>query len=149
MKKVLLILCVAVFVLASCAVRTPYSVRSRVIDFTEITRTGFFITESNSVSFDYEQIGRVTTVAQSGWEVTGRRRGADDIEPGATDTWARFGDYIYASPDVAIYELVQRARAIGANGIIDLSIEFFPEIIQGGAIRRHSSFVVSGRAIRR
>ncbi len=70
MRKFLFISAMALL-LSACATmpKWAYTSYSASFDFTEFTNGGFFITESNSVSFDYDPIGSISGVGTSGYEV--------------------------------------------------------------------------------
>lgn len=56
MKKLVTLLSIAciLFGLSSCVTsKLQYTELVSTLDYTEYTKSGFFITESNSVSFDY------------------------------------------------------------------------------------------------
>jgi len=64
---------------------------------------GMFITESNSVNFSYTPVGSVNAAIQSGYDGT---------------------QYIHATIDDVLYLLSSEAERQGANGIINLKIEY-------------------------
>ena len=88
------------FILFSCAPK--YYITSGCVDFSNLTKDGFFITESNSVNFDYKPIGSIYSYISSG--VSKRNY-----------TW------INANYDDALIELKREAVSRGSNGIINLS----------------------------
>ncbi len=128
MKRILLLLTLSVIV-CSCAtvdLRTPYSRYHGVVDYSSYLSRGFFITESNSVNFDYEPIGSITAVVQSGWEVLDRTNqritSNDDVYGTYNKSKVKYGDYLSATLDDAIEELYTAAIALGANGVINFRI---------------------------
>lgn len=151
MKKILFI-SICTMLLASCAVKYPYKRYSSAIDFSEVTRAGFFLSESNSVSFPYEPVGSVTAVVESGYEVVGQQKNQTPDEVYSYQDLAKmkFGKYKYATPEDAISELISSAQELGANGIINLKTTYGSAIYdKNGAIVSPSSYVVSGMAIKR
>lgn len=62
MKNLFYIL-LAVLLFTSCSMYKSIN-ETVVIDYSRYTSQGFFITESNSVSFDYKPIGSVVTVVK-------------------------------------------------------------------------------------
>lgn len=150
MRKIIFFIIVAAM-FASCGVKYPYRRYSNVIDFTEVTQAGFFITESNSVSFQYDPLGSVTSVVESGYEVLGNKDGQmnDDVYSYKSSN-TKFGKYTYAQAEDAISELISSAQKLGANGIINLKITYTPSVHDKyGNIISPSSYVVSGMAIKR
>lgn len=70
MKKVLLFV-FAIGLLTSCATSAisypePYGF-STFLDYSPLTNKGIYVTESNSVSFDYKILGSVSATEVSGW----------------------------------------------------------------------------------
>lgn len=102
MKRAL-VLGMMVFLLSSCMVYPKYSAKTYFTDCTKYTQDGFFITQSNSVSFDYQLIGLVNTLVLTGAS-----------EDGTT--------LIQASEDDVLYNLCEKSMLQKANGIIDLKI---------------------------
>jgi uncharacterized protein YbjQ (UPF0145 family) len=151
MKKIILLF-FAVFLLASCAVKYPYRNYSSVIDFTEVITDGFFITESNSVSFQYDPLGSVTSVVESGYEVLGSKthEANDDVYSHTATSNVKFGRYIYARAEDVISELISAAQSLGANGIINLKITYTPSVYDKyGNVISPSAYIASGMAIKR
>lgn len=153
MKRILFITSI-VFLLSSCGVKIPYKQYSTFVDYTQYTNQGFFISESNSISFDYEPIGSVRSFVESGYEVL--KNNNSNKETTNTHTYSydelskmKFGKYVYASPDAAISELVSKAKEIGANGIINLDVGYIPATTdKNGNVISASSYIVSGMAIK-
>ncbi len=151
MKK-FLFTAICAFLLTSCAVKYPYKRYSSTIDFSDATRAGFFLTESNSVSFPYEPIGSVSAVVESGFEVIGQNKEQtkDDIYSYSELAKLKFGKYKFAEPEDAISELISAAQKLGANGIINLNLRYTGAIYdKNGNIISPSSYVVSGMAIKK
>lgn len=82
------------------------------LDYSKYTNQGFFITESNSVSFEYAPMATVTVTVLWGDEAQWV------VENGVAKK--RYGD---ASPERALELAVKRSREKGANAIINLHIE--------------------------
>lgn len=144
MRKILLII-LTVFILSSCAsipdIRKPYIRSNGVVDYSEYTSRNFFITESNSVSFDYDPIGSVVAFVESGWEVLNRTTktitSKDDVYGTASKEKIKYGDYVYAELNDAIEELYQVCKEMGADGVINFSYS-----------SSDGEYVVSGMAIK-
>lgn len=149
MKKILFISLITLL-LSSCAtLKPPYSRFSNTVDFSEYTRKGFFITESNSVSFNYNPLGSLTSVVQGGYEVLGREAISSNDEVYGVNAKVTYGEFIPASIDDALDELYNSARELGANGIINFKLTYYPSEYEKNVLVRHSSYVVSGMAIKR
>ncbi|MDR0681615.1 MAG: hypothetical protein LBG15_07200, partial [Dysgonamonadaceae bacterium] len=65
MKKAALVLILTVF--TSCVPgRMGYHTNTYIIDYSVFTEKGFFVSESNSVSFDYRPLGSLHVTVYSG-----------------------------------------------------------------------------------
>ncbi len=149
MKKILLF-AAALLLLSSCGVKYPYNRYSSAIDFSAITRgSNFFITESNSVSFDYKPLGSVSSSVKSGYEVIkGEQKSRPEGYSFRELAKLKFGDYKYATADAAIEELISASKKLGANGIINLKIIYTPAVYdKNGNIISPSSYYTTGMAI--
>ncbi len=130
MKNLLFLSLFVLTLLTSCGgVSGPkYSVITGSVDYSQYTKSGFFITEANSVSFSYNPIGSVTAVVTSGNDG---------------------GKFVEANYEDALYYLHSKAKEIGGNGIINLKFEFIPSRnLQYGVVTM-SQVVATGMAIRR
>lgn len=120
MKKIIL-LTLFVIILSSC--RTPFYLGSSALDYSKYSNQGFFISESNSVSFDYKPIASVVAEFQTGYEPL--------IRNGKAVVWENeWGmkvpkttkKLIPATREGVTEELYKKAVQIGANGIINFEI---------------------------
>ena len=124
MKK-LFLLSAAMMLFVSCAsvqLPAPRSATS-LMDYSPLTSNGIFVTESNSVSFEYEPIGSVVAVAYGGWgKLESQKAGKDDSYVSTS------GKTVYFDPSLSdAYEsLKSKLFEIGANGIINLKATFTP-----------------------
>lgn len=98
-----------------------------VLDYSRYTKDGFFITESNSVSFDYEPIASISVDMYDG-------------KVANTNYWG-FPDAIRG-----LELLVQKAKYSKGNGIINLKIE--PFSVKSANYQR-SGIRLTGMAIKR
>jgi uncharacterized protein YbjQ (UPF0145 family) len=89
---------------ASCNVYPPYTSFGTYIDYSLYSEKGFFITESNSVSFEYESIASITMTDESG---------------------SINSDLKHPDLNKMIEDLYQLAIKKGANGVINLKIEYW------------------------
>ena len=78
----------------------PYAFAG-IFDYSPLTSKGVFVTESNSVSFDYETIGSLYAISDGGW---------------INKT------YVEPSLDALYNEVLKQLAAYNANGIVNLKI---------------------------
>lgn len=85
---------------------------------TDYSKYDVFISEATSVSFDYVPMGSVTAYVESGY---------DPKESGKVSLWGPSKkEIIKATSDDAVRVLVQNAKEIGANGIINVKSVYKP-----------------------
>lgn len=154
MKKSFIISLLAASLITSCSVlpKYPYVQESSILDYTAYTSKGFFITESNSVSFDYKAIGSVSAKVESGYIITGVKSKAvpnDDIYKGdgRTTSKVKYGGFKMANQNDALKEICDRAMEEGGNGIINLNIEPIISTTQYGT--GVTGYFITGMAIRK
>lgn len=124
MKKINFILIAIIsFGLTSCMFK-PYIVYSEISYYDEFE--GFFITESNSVSFEYEPVGSITAMVENGFLK---------------------GKYIKASTKDALRILYNEAEKSGANGIINLKFSYVWEHDKNSNITTLKGVIATGMAI--
>ena len=148
MKKVL-VLIVATWLFTSCATYrpTPKSFFG-IIDYSALTSKGLFVTESNSVNFDYQAIGSVIAEEIGGWISKSSKQqsvsASDEYYVGASSK------KMYKAPDVqaAFDNIEKHLSSIGANGIINLNITTSYEIDLVSKLPV-DKITVSGMAIRK
>ena len=151
MKKVLLFV-FAIGLLTSCATSAisypePYGF-STFLDYSPLTNKGIYVTESNSVSFDYKILGRVSATEVSGWVKKekelkvankNKKNNVDDMYADVERNQSN-GKYMRMSPslDAAMERMANTLKEVDANGIINLKIQWEPDriIISGMAIRK-------------
>lgn len=134
---------------ASCATYRP-APKSYVgmIDYSVLTSKGLFVTESNSVNFDYQAIGSVIAEETGGWV---RKDGKDTSDDPKADYYvASASQKIYKSPDIQVVfdNIAKNLLTIGANGIINLKITTSSEIDMVSKLSV-DKITVSGMAIRK
>lgn len=149
MKKVLfLILAIGLF--TACVtpkMPAPYGFSS-FLDYSLLTDKGIYVTESNSVSFDYKTLGSVSVTEVGGWVKKGKepkntrksnKSGDDDMYVGI-DKSQYTGKNLYVTPsiDVAMERMANTLKEIGANGVINLKVQLDSHriIISGMAMRK-------------
>lgn len=107
--------------LASCSTVEQFTL-TEVTDYSAFTNRGIFVTESNSVNFDYEPLGSVISITQS--------------------ALSSFSIKEYIDVDKAFNEIATKIEDKGANGLINMKISY----LEAG--RTSIKMVVSGMAIR-
>ncbi len=90
-----------ILVLNSCATLPIPESRVGVIDYMPLIKAGVFVTESNSVNFDYTAIGSIIATEKGGW-INGNLK-----RPDAQN---------------ALKNIIKELERMGANGIINLNI---------------------------
>ncbi|MBM6866841.1 hypothetical protein H6A66_17045 [Bacteroides caecigallinarum] len=129
-KLTFLIAVIATFAMTSCSlsVKIPYRYSMSYIDYNTVSQQyGVFITESNSVGFDYQPIGSISLMERSGNEVKSSESEAKDgVYSKSLITTVKYGDWIDASIDELLKIACQKAIEQGGNGIINMKIEYLP-----------------------
>lgn len=125
MKKLIstIFIC-SLLALGSCSV--PMGHATYYIDYKEAGQGKVFISEANSVSFEYEPIGSIVVVESSGVvkttvPTTEKERSSDALYgPGpSTKTVSR---YSQATAQTALNYAAQQALLLGGDGIINLQL---------------------------
>lgn len=118
-----LILCLLV---VGCSIqKRVYVQESVIIDYSKYNNKGFFITESNSVNFEYKAIGSISAKVESGYGTVDSYKEKtmnDDLYPQEMSVKVKYRDYIQATPEAALETLYKKAIENGANGVINLKI---------------------------
>lgn len=109
-----------------------------MIDYSMLTQQGYFVTESNSVSFNYEAIGSIYAEEVGGWvPKNGKPKSMDPKEKYYINSNQK---HIYQEPNLqnAYANIANKLKAEGANGIINLKISKYSNkiIITGMAIKK-------------
>lgn len=131
----------------------PYVQEASIMDYSQYEKKGFFITEANSVSFEYEAVGSVSAKVESGFEVIGGKKVkaiGDDIyqKQMTTKTKVSYGEFVAATPSQALELLYQKSVENRANGIINLKISPITQYTQayGNIV---TGYFATGMAIKR
>ncbi len=113
MRKLFLFLLVVLF---NCSCVTwNYEVNVSTIDYAKLSNSkGFFISESNSVSFEYTPIGSISIECVSG---------NDGVE--SELNWSTT-KYKHASIEDGFKKLIQVSIEKGANGVINVQTKYLP-----------------------
>lgn len=148
-KKVLFLSLIAAITLSSCTAKYPVVVLTHSIDYSKHMSNGFFLTESNSVSFDYSPVGSVQVTLQDGWEVVQGKK-AEGYYTNEEFSKIKLGNYAPTTYREALDILVSKAEGMGADGIIGLKFSFIPPIVDKlGNKTGPSKITASGMAIKR
>lgn len=117
---------ISILLLMSCSGNKHiYTETAQIIDYEKYNNKGFFITESNSVSFDYTPIGSIVVRIYSGHEVVGTEY-VKKFKSTGTYTEIpkmRVGDWRNGDLEDAFIKLHKEAISRGANGVINLKYE--------------------------
>jgi hypothetical protein len=116
-----------ILALASCTtvnVPAPKQYAS-TIDYAYLSQKGIFVTESNSVNFDYEPLGSIYVECTGGW-VKKKYKEGDDMEDIYMTT---LGSVKYLPPTFEdAYQLIlSEVKKLRANGVINLKIRTVSE----------------------
>lgn len=114
-----------------------------VIDYSRYTSQGFFITESNSVSFDYKPIGSVVTVVKGTKKKETGKQGKGDSVQERKKSFFDEPRAEYYSVYEAIDEFVRKSKNAGANGTINFKVSYTNDKEFG------NGYVITGMAIKK
>lgn len=134
-------------VLSACSVSNLPAPKSEIdmIEYSMLTKEGYFVTESNSVSFDYEAIGSIYAIEVGGWvSKDGRSESTDLKEKYYINSNHK---QVYQTPNLqkAYRNLANKLKSVGANGIINLKVSFTTD----SAIGNPQKIVITGMAIKK
>lgn len=129
MKKLLLYSTFIVLLSGCATVRPVPKSIAIVIDYSILTNKGIFVTESNSVSFDYEAVGSVFIEETGGWIDKNVKMSSNNQNDDSYYNPSG-GSKIYESPSLqmSFNNLADKLESIGANGIINLNITSSSEL---------------------
>lgn len=150
MKKILL-MAIALVLFAGCA-KTPYTVLSKTVDYSSYCKDGFFITESNSVGFDYEPVGKVVVRISSGYEVLGAENAGRNR---SRSHYVKYSKHPKLVTEKDVLDQIRReCEEMGGNGIINLSISYSvittkKNVISNTPMETADIITVSGMAIKK
>lgn len=120
-----------------------FSDRVYFLDYSRFADEGFFITESNTVPFDYKPIGSVLVEERPGKkEVSMVHKPGYDPIYGEDNAKTTKSIYTYASADSALEALQKFAKENNADGVINIKIS-------RGEGSERPYFFVSGMLIKR
>ena len=143
----------SILLLTGCSVqKMPYLETSSFVDYSTYAQKGFFITESNSVSFEYKPIGSIMVKVENGYEVLSVDKNEFSIDNISGQTKVSYkqklGDYKIATINDALDLIYKKSIEQKADGIINIKIEpiISPNPYQTNTI---TGYFVSGMAIKR
>ena len=156
MKK-LFVIALTLMLTACVSSRYPFIQTSGYFDYSYLFEKGFFVTESNSVSFNYTPVGSVYASESSGYlkkEKAPKRmtskainKKQDQLYP-ENDPFPKYGDYREATVKSVLDEIYKQAIALGANGVINLKISFSDPVVTKTEIKG-SGITITGMAIKK
>lgn len=122
MRKTLLLMVIGCGIFfTSCVSTAQFSTSSSFVDYTKYTTKGFFISEANAVSFEYDAIGSISTLVLSGEKVKPSKNTINAEYSGGGLLSPK--NIVYATHQDVIEGLYNEAVKQGANGIINVKIE--------------------------
>lgn len=137
----------AALFLVSCSPKMPYMASTNYVDYKAYTEQGIFLTESNSVSFDYTPLGSVSVTVLSGNVVDLRRsKYAHQDLNGERDDMEKYNKWKSADVNDAIAMAVEKVKEMNGNGLINLQVQPITEIVN--KVTR-SGYLVTGMAIKK
>lgn len=147
-KLLFLITIVPTVLFSSCAPKVLYTSNVGFVDYSSYQNEGIFLSESNSVNFEYDAIGSVTAVVFSGEAVLSQTQHVDKDEMyGEYTTVKNKMGWKTARPEDALNEAVTQVKSRGGNGLINIKITPTTEMTASKVVR--SGFLVSGMVIKR
>ena len=135
MRKVILLAIMAISFLLSSCITTNYHLSSTLVDYSEFSDKGFFITESSSVSFDYDAVGSISVLCRSG----------SYRDPRVTGTIEGAGKWKRANEKDMLIHVYDKAKEKNADGLINLKISYLKDKNQNSPY----AYVLTGMLIKR
>lgn len=110
------------------------------IDYISVTKdfNNFFLTESNSVNFNYETLGRINVMELPGYFESKISNDKNDLYKADIKFMGKQAKKIEVTPETTIRCAVNYAVKMGGNGIINLNIENLKDgyIVTGMVIKK-------------
>lgn len=148
MKKIYSTVLISILCIFCYSCVTPrYIEDSYLLDYSKYTAEGIYLTEFESVPFEYEPMGNITVSVVSGWvkDITVISKiDSDELygEKQYNTIKSKNEQYILASKEVILSKAVNEIKKLSANGIINLKIT---HIIKD----KQSGYILTGMAIKR
>ena len=155
MKKVLIIMFFALFEVSCVTVSVKSLDIVSVLDYSPLTSKGIFVTESNSVGFEYEAIGSIYIEMRNGTvKKSNQSKNRDEYDiiysskhnrsPQSIPERSELTKQKSYNIDDAVKRLAYELQNLDANGIINLKIQHVETNITHG-----EGYVITGMAIKR
>ncbi len=146
-KSLFLLLLPAIFVSCNTAKVLPPEQYSACIDYGYLAQKGVFLTESNSVNFDYEPLGSLYIECKGGWVKNDKRASGDAMEDIYMNKNAK---YVYrpATVEEAFDMALGELKRIRGNGIINLKINTISEYVPAYLVTVNK-IIITGMCIRK
>lgn len=147
MKKYFYLLMLAVL-LASCSiVNVPAPKQyAATIDYAYLSQKGIFVTESNSVNFDYEPLGSIYVECTGGWVKKKYKEG--DVMQDIYMANPSSVEYLPATIDDAYQMVLSEVKKLRANGVINLKISTVSEYLSTYKVTVNK-IIITGMCIRK
>lgn len=148
MKKLIYLFVFICLLLTSCETsRTMFLSTSGYLDYSIYSNEGFFITESNSVIFDYDPLGSISVYQREGSILVNEKEIKQNSEIyGSTSTYKKIWEFKKIDLSEMLEIAVEDSKKLGADALINLKIEPSPELINK---TYYSGYILSGMAIKR
>lgn len=146
MKNYFVIALMGVWFLSGCSTKQPYINNTYYTDYRPFVKNGFFVTESESVSFDYDAVGHMETEMCSGCELISEK---ENKRTG--NVKRKWGKYIKVELDDVMSEFQKRAVEKGSDGAIMLDIKPIVKNIRVDTwnVQALTGYKISGMLIKR
>lgn len=149
MSKKLLFTLATIFALVATSCSTQkFGYATTYLDYSAYTQQGFFLTELESVPFDYDALGSITVTEFSGKDAAyvdpNNSKVADELYEKVERSKVA-NDWRFASAQTAIGVIVDKARKAGGNGLVALKTT----TIVDPKTNNVKSVTVSGMVIKR
>lgn len=149
MKAKFIFLTLSLLVLSSCSTPIKYCEMVGYIDYSQYASRGVFISESNSVNFEYEPLGSISVLVEDGYKKGIRpSRYNDDILYDEKNNSEKYEYWAKASYGSALNVAVDSVISKGGNGIINLKISHTVQPINTKEQYRNIIFL-TGMAIKK
>lgn len=147
MKKWILPLFLIVALTSCTTVNVPAPKQyATCIDYSFLTQQGIFVSESNSVNFDYEPLGSLYVECSGGWVKKNRKDGTEmqDIYMASPNSV----EYLPATVDDAYQLVLSEIKKLRANGVINFKISSVNEYLSSYQVTVNK-IIITGMCIRK
>lgn len=148
MKHFLWMVALLMLGLSSCKSSYPYYQSVGYLDYSQFAKEGIYLTEANSVSFDYEPLGSVSATLRSGYkegERVSKFQYTDMM--GQSHKTEKYSKWTHPTCDDALRLVAECAKEQGANGVINLKTQTYTTLLSGG--KESITIVATGMAIKK